>query len=172
MLAVALVACIPLLAVIWLIPPLRGLVSTVASILAGLFVFTLVSAVFSRLIAEVSSSLSLGAGDLESIVFALIMPIVYLIIGPMILQHIGGALGGHFFPSVRYMLRYGLGVLPMIFPSKMAEQAAPIALAAAAGGAGASAAGAAANTGAGGAAATSSIGYLAPVVGTTTLRNP
>jgi len=133
LLAVALVACIPLLAVIWLIPPLRGLVSTVASILAGLFVFTLVSAVFSRLIAEVSSSLSLGAGDLESIVFALIMPIVYLIIGPMILQHIGGALGGHFFPSVRYMLRYGLGVLPMIFPSKMAEQAAPIALAAATG---------------------------------------
>jgi len=105
-------------------------------------------------------------------VFALIMPIVYLIIGPMILQHVGGALGGHFFPSMRYMLRYGLGVIPIVFPSKMAEQAAPIALAAT-GGAGAVAAGATTigATGAIGGAA-SGLGYLAPVIGTTTLRNP
>ncbi len=180
LLAAALAVTIPILAVIWLIPPLRGVASSVASLLAGLFVFTLVAAAFSRLASELSNSLSLTGGGLENLVFAIVMPIVYLVIGPMILQFIGGHLGGYFLPSIRYMLRYGFGVLPMVFPSKMAEQAAPMAMAAV-GGAGVATAGATAMgpgglgyaPGAGGASmATSGIGYLAPVVGITTLRNP
>ncbi len=129
--------------------------------MAGLFVFTLVAAAFSRLANELSNSLSLTGGGLENLVFAIAMPVVYLIIGPVILQFIGGHLGGYFFPSIRYMLRYGFGVFPMVFPSKMAEQATPMAMAAATGGAGVAVAGAAMGPGSPGyGSGATTLGYI------------
>ncbi len=61
-LVAALAAAVPVLAMIWLIPPLRGVASMFASMLSGLMVFTLVAAVFARLIGELSNSFALSGG--------------------------------------------------------------------------------------------------------------
>lgn len=118
--------------------------------------FSIISAAFSRLAGELGASLGL-AGGAGNLVFAIVMPIVYLVMGPMILQYIGGHLGGLFLPSIRYMLRAGLGGLAVL-------PGAPAMMGGAQGASGASGAAA-------GAAAATAV-TLAPVVGTTTLRNP
>ena len=157
LLAAALVVVIPLMAALWLIPPLRGVVSAISSLLAGLFVFTLVAAALSRLTGELSSSLSLAPGGVENIVFAIVMPVIYLAVGPLILQMIGGHIGGFFLPSIRHLLRYGLGLAPVMLPSRTtgAPSMPPT-------GPGTPPAGTIVATG---------VGVLAPVVGSTTLRN-
>ncbi len=106
-----------------------------------------------------------------NLVYAIVAPIVFAVAAPMVMQMLGGAAGGLFLPSLRHMLRGGILMMP---PSKHYGLAGAAAMTAATSGAGAGAAAAATGAGGPGAGgvATSSIGYMAPVVGTTVLQNP
>lgn len=125
LLAAAIVAALPVLLVLWLVPGLRSAVSAALHVLAGLFVFTIVAAVLSALVGRMALTLT-ETQEGRSLLFALVVPIVFAAATPMIANQVAGSLG--FAPTAALALLRGGGSL-----QPPALQAAPAAAAGAAG---------------------------------------